>query len=250
MSVYINRVDGVPCGDSENGIRLMKGADNVHATYLQGRRPALLTFLSWSKKAKKELKISSPTQYKYFSEIWDVRNNHMVVDNRIKKYIFVLLPWYKKECIHPICKNGKPEHEDFWNANNKDLPLSKLPLPIADKSSPWGGKGCKKCQGFCAGHYLSPEKCIEHVKNNGAKDCLPSPSVVLKEAFQKAQKGKKDINDQIPDLAKKTLLSVEEIKMWIKHLQEVKERRKKGAEKASKTREEKKNGMQNVSFCI
>jgi len=250
MSVYINRVDGAPCGDSENGIRLMKGSDNAHATYLQERRQALLIFLSGSQKAKEELENSNPTQYKYFCEIWDVRNNHMVVDDKVKKYVFVLLPCYKKECIHAICKNGKPEDEEFWNANKKDLPLSKLPFPIADKSRPWGWKDCKNCRGFCAGHYLSPEKCIEHVKRNGVKECLPPPSFVLKEAFQKAEKDKKDINDEITDLAKKTLLAVEDVKIWIKHLIDVKERKKEGAKKASMTRAKKKKGMRNAYFNL
>ena len=44
----------------------------------------------------------------------------------------------------------------------------------------------------------------------------------------------------IPELAKATLLTTDEVKMWFAHLQLVKDRRKEGAKKAKDTRTKKK----------
>lgn len=232
--VYINRVDGAPCGDTQ--IRLFKGADDEHSSYLQQRRPQLLTFLSGSKKAKEQLQTTNPTQVTYFSEIWEVRNNHNV-KSVAEKYVFLLVPCYKNGCIHPLCKKGKPRSEIVWYENS--LPISLLPLPVPDESRPWGGS-CNKCSGFCTGHFLQPEQCFQHIKEKGIKDCLVPPSVVLKKAFQNAVEKNQDPDKIVPELAKKTLLPTEEVRMWFEHLQLVKDRRKEGARKAKATKAKKK----------
>lgn len=232
--VYINRVDGAPCGDTP--IRLLKGANDEYASYLQERRPDLLTFLSGSKKEKEQLKSSKPTQFQYFSEIWDVRNNHMV-KNAGDKYVFHLVPCFKEGCIHPLCKKGKPQNEPLWSENS--LSISLLPLPVPDQSRPWGGS-CEKCVGFCAGHFLPPRQCFEHIKRHGMQDCAVPPSIVLSKAFEDANRRDLELETVIPDLAKATLLTTEEVKMWFDHLQLVKDRRKEGAKKAKDTRAKKK----------
>lgn len=232
--VYINRVDGAPCGDTP--IRLLKGANDEYASYLQERRPNLLTFLSGSKKAKEQLKSSNPTQFQYFSEIWDVRNNHLV-KNVGDKYVFLLVPCLKEGCIHAICQKGKPQSESLWSENS--LPISLLPLPIPDKSRPWG-RSCDKCVGFCAGHFLPLERCFKHIKEHGMQDCAVPPSIVLNKAFEEAKQKDLELEMMIPELAKKTNLTNEEVNMWFDHLQLVKDRRKEGAKKAKDTRAKKK----------
>lgn len=138
--VYIDRVNGAPCGDTD--IKLLKGANDVYSVHLQERRPQLLTFLNGSAKAKKQLENTHPTQFKYFNEIWQVRNAHMV-KTVAEKYVFLLVPCYKNDCLHPVCKRGKPE---------KDV-----------------ARKCTKCPGACAGHYLPLQECFQHIEKHGTK---------------------------------------------------------------------------------
>ena len=206
--VYINRVDGASCGDTQ--VRLLRRANDEHSSYLQERRPQLLTFLNGSIKAKEQLHKTNPTQFKYFSEIWEVRNDHMV-KSVAEKYVFLLVPCYKEDCIHPVCKRGKPQSEIVWCENSP--PISVLPLPVPDESRPWGGS-CAKCAGFCAGHFLPPQQCFQYIKENGTKDCMAPPSVVLKKAFQDANNKNQDLDEVVQELAKKTLLPTDEVKVW------------------------------------
>ena len=74
--VYIDRVQDAPFGNTT--IKFFKGAHDENARYLQERREKLLIFLHGSKKAKQELQKTEPVLYKYFEEIWQVRNNHLV----------------------------------------------------------------------------------------------------------------------------------------------------------------------------
>ena len=76
IDVYINRVNGAPCGESE--IALYKGAIDEHAKRLQDRRHKLLIFLKGLKKMKSTLKETKPNDYSYFEKIWFLRNRHMV----------------------------------------------------------------------------------------------------------------------------------------------------------------------------
>ncbi len=72
VNQYIARVDGTPC--MKTVIYLSRGVENhIFLT----RRSQLLTFLKGSKRDKKELESENPTLFKYFSEIWQVRNNHI-----------------------------------------------------------------------------------------------------------------------------------------------------------------------------
>ncbi len=72
VNQYIARVDGTPC--MKTVIHHSRGVENhIFLT----RRLQLLTFLKGSKRDKKELESENPTLFKYFSEIWQVRNNHI-----------------------------------------------------------------------------------------------------------------------------------------------------------------------------
>ncbi|CAB4009143.1 Hypothetical predicted protein, partial [Paramuricea clavata] len=75
---YINSVSGTKC--SGNPILLLKGCRDDVSRNNHERRDRLLTFLRGSKKNQLLFKKSYPDEYKYFTNVWDVRNNHMVKD--------------------------------------------------------------------------------------------------------------------------------------------------------------------------
>lgn len=56
-------------------------------------------------------------------------------------------------------------------------PLTYIPLPVPDTDRPWGNKECAECSGFCAGHFLTPEKLIS---NSKLQPVLP-PSTQIQE---------------------------------------------------------------------
>ena len=66
--VYISRCDKTPFAGSQ--IHLFKGCNNDLSKKLQERRPLLLTFLTWSKKAKASPKEQHPLFYDYFTDVW------------------------------------------------------------------------------------------------------------------------------------------------------------------------------------
>ena len=147
---YISRCDKAPFGNSK--ITLFKGFKN---DMLLTRRPKLLTFLKGSKEAKSELEKKDPQLFEYFSDVWNLRNRHMV-KNLPSQYVFQFLPCYETSCPHPVCQAGKPEKDYTWYSGGP--PLSYLSIPICDPQRPWGGKDCKVCAGHCAGHYFKCRK--------------------------------------------------------------------------------------------
>ena len=163
INVYIDRVNGAPCGQSL--ITLFKGAKGEHADKLQDRQKDLLIFLKGTKKLKTELKAKKPDKYDYFTVIWNLRKQHMV-KGVPEKYVFFLLPCYKSDCVHPVCQRGKPQEEIKWFEGGP--PLVDIPFPIPDPARPWGGN-CTNCTSGCHGHYMSPAQCLEHIQKNGQK---------------------------------------------------------------------------------
>ena len=234
--VYIDRVQDAPFGNTT--IKFFKGAHDENARYLQERREKLLIFLHGSKKAKQELQKTEPVLYKYFEEIWQVRNNHLV-KGLPEQYVFFLYACYKPNCFHPVCKKGIPPTEPKWYDGGPTLRC--LPMPMKDPNRPWGGH-CKDCES-CAGHYLSAEDSIASLTTNATRDSvMEPPSVVLKREFSKLTKtvDADNISDvEITRCAKETLLTSKEVKMWFSHLAEVSKRRKMGAKKAAATRQAK-----------
>ena len=68
--------------------------------------------------------------------------------------------------------------------------------------------------------------------------CFPR-STVIKKSFEKSQKESRDLNSEdVEELAKQTLLSTEDVEMWVTHLDSVKKRRQAGARKAAATRKQ------------
>lgn len=145
MDVYINRVNGCPCG--EGMVHLFKGADS---TELQVVRQQLLHFLKGSKLQRETLQREHPQRYAYFEEVWSVRNNHMV-KGLPQNYLFHLVCCYRPTCAHPFCKAG-PKALPKWYCGGPDV--TYLPLPIPDPSRTWGASDCPGCGGSCYGHFF------------------------------------------------------------------------------------------------
>ena len=80
--VYINRVDGSPCG--ETNIHLFKGADS---SANQDLRLHLLHYLKGTKAQKERLRQAHREVYDHIERIWTIRNNHMVKDLPVQ-YVF------------------------------------------------------------------------------------------------------------------------------------------------------------------
>ena len=86
--------------------------------------------------------------------------------------------------------------------------------------------------------------CLEKVLATDSND-LPAahtypPSTVVTKSFEKAQKESRDLNSEdVEELAKQTLLSTEDVEMWVTHLDSVKKRQQAGARKAAATRKQK-----------
>ena len=71
------------------------------------------------------------------------------------------------------------------------------------------------------------------------------PSKVIKNASDKAEKEKRELSTpDVEELAKQTLLSFEDVQMWIKHLALVKKQRPEGAREAAATRKKKVSAQQ------
>lgn len=92
---------------------------------------------------------------------------------------------------------------------------------------PWWSEECKNCHGFCTGHL----KRVEEVLTTDSSD-LPAartypPSTVIKKSFEKAKKENWGLtSERVEDLAKQTVLSSEDVEMWVTHLDAVSNRRK------------------------
>jgi len=134
--VYINRVNGCPCG--EGTISLFEGAESAK---LQELRSVLIKFLKGTKQQKATLKENNSSMYAYIENVWNVRNNHMVW-NLPTQYVFQLLCCYKPTCPHPFCRSeyGKDLPKWFLNGPN----ISYVPMPIPDPARQWGSPHCPR----------------------------------------------------------------------------------------------------------
>ena len=82
IEAYINRVNGCPCAGTE--IQLFRWADS--STWQQ-KRGKLLIFLKGTKEHREGLQKADPQLY---SQVWEVRNNHMVTTVP-SQYVFFLV---------------------------------------------------------------------------------------------------------------------------------------------------------------
>ena len=221
--VYLSRVDGSPCG--ETTIRLFKGADSSKR---QRIRPYLIQFLKGSNIQREALQAEQLSLYTYFEKVWRLRNNHMV-QGLPAQYIFYLLCSNCKDpdCPHTICQSGRQEVPTWYEHGPT---VSYLLLPIPDTSHPWGST-CSDCKGCCYGHYLKPKEALTSTHTPMSEP----PSVIIGTAFKKL-KGKSVTDNFVEELARKTPLPPDDVRLWLSHLETVSDNRKRGAKKASETR--------------
>ncbi len=226
--VYLNRVNGCPCG--ETVIHLYKGADSSEQ---QVTRKYILQYLKGSKAQKQQLKSNMPELYAYFEQVWKIRESHMLKDLP-SQYAFHLVCCFDLACTHPLCLQGNSNGIPEW-FNSGPL-VTQLPFPIPDPTRCYGNDQCNKCKGFCCGHFMKPESTLTSLLSPMRKP----PSAVLKEAFDSFQTfPPSDSEATYSELSKRVMLSVEDVKMWLDHLNTIQENRKKGAIKAAETRRQK-----------
>ncbi|CAB4005889.1 Chromatin modification-related YNG2 [Paramuricea clavata] len=219
ITVYTNTVNGSPCGGKP--IHLTRGSTDEFSKKKQERRNRLLIFLRESKKKKKELQEGHPEEYNYFLKIWRVREDHMVKDLP-ENYILMLVPCYKRDCVHPVCRKGCPEKEATWFKDGP--PITFIPLPIPDPKRPFGGncENCKQNKQNCTGHYLPPELQYEWTVKNGMNYSVQPPSKILK-IFAKTHATFTE--DDVKLLASECLLSESDVQMWLENVNNGKKRK-------------------------
>lgn len=223
-SVYIERVNNCPFG--ETVIQLHKGADSHK---YQSQRPHLMMYLKGSRKMKDQLQSEQPELFAYFEQVAEVKRRHQV-SGLPSQYLFHLVCCFKSGCPHPVCGIGKRECIQWFD---NGPPVTSVPLPTPDPSRPWGGSGCSKCNGFCAGHYMMPQETI-----SACCDPVEPPSSTMKQ-FYKKLKGKEPSDSDLEGVARKCLLPIEDVSLWLDHLKTVDENRKRGAAKAAESKKAK-----------
>ena len=124
IDVYISRVNKCPCADTV--VHLYKGTESSE---IQGLRTMVKTFLKGKPSLKKKLKEEHPKEYQRIEDVWNLRARHLV-PGLPDKYVFHLTCCYQDECIHPLCKDGRPAVEPTWYPGGP--PLSFTPLPVPD----------------------------------------------------------------------------------------------------------------------
>ena len=166
---------------------------------------------------------------KEFETVWSVRNNHLI-RTLPSQYVFYLLCCFKDSCPHPLCSTDKSLYSMTWFPGGP--PLTYFPLPIPDPLRPWGDGSC--------GHFLSPEESF--LRSSELTPMCDPPSTIIRSALSKVNY-KMESADEIESLAKKCMLSVEEVQWWINHITNVNKNKKEGAKKAAETRRKKKNAV-------
>lgn len=230
-SIYIDRVNHSPCG--ETVLQLYKGSDSAE---WQEKRQHLLLFLKGSNKKKEQLQRENPDLYAHFETVWDVKKRHEV-QGLPTQYLYLLVCCFSPNCPHPLCQAGRGGISFDWFPGGPRV--DRIPLPVPDPAHPWGGDSCGKCTGFCSGHFLMPE---ETLKSDASPMSLP-PSTVLKDFYSKLG-GTNPTDATLEAIAKKILLPLNEVCMWLEHLRTVDENRKRGAAKAAETRRRKRESQQ------
>ena len=96
------------------------------------------------------------------------------------QYVVQLLPCFKPECCHPVCKRsvGAVASEICWFPGGPQI--TYLPIPVLDPERPWGNPECQECKGFCCGHYLKPSIPIAPPTSSSS---VEPPSAVLYRAL-------------------------------------------------------------------
>lgn len=88
--------------------------------------------------------------------------------------------------------------------------LSSIPLPLPDPAHPWGSSNCSTYSGLCTGHYLKP-------KGLSQSNAMVYKATVYYSEGQSLA-GTDPSKDLLEGVAKKTLLPVNEVSLWLYHL--------------------------------
>ena len=227
IQTYIKYVNDSPCGKTT--IHLYEG---VNSESFQSYREHLRVFLKGSKKSKLGLKQSHPDVYQHLSDVWSVRQRHLV-PGYPSQYVYFLRCCLDSTCIHPLCQRltGHDLNQYKWFPGGPSV--CTIPMPVPDPARPWNG-ACSDCKQFCAGHYLKP---MEALQTTGFSH---PPSMVI---LQTSKAGVLTNGSDIEDVARQVLLPKEEVNIWLTHLRTVSENRRKGAQKAAETRRSKKRSQ-------
>ena len=126
IDVCINRINKCPCADADTVVHLYKGTESSE---IQRLRTMVKTFLKGKPSLNKKLKEEHPKEYQRIEDVWNLRARHLV-PGLPDKYVFHLTCCYQNECIHPLCKDGRPAVEPTWYPEGP--PLSFTPLPAPD----------------------------------------------------------------------------------------------------------------------
>ena len=218
IKVYIQRVDNTPLMGTT--IKLYPGIED---SSFHRRRESLLVYLKGSQAKKAALKKARPEWFAHFDRIWNLRNAHMVSSSIPSKYAFILKCCGSKDCIHPSC-TGQPIDIQWFEGGPSIGEIS--PTPVIDSRFDVNVL-CTSCsKRDCAGHYKStiPERNDKHA---------PVPSVLLSNEVQSSAKF--DMK-RIQKLGKQCILPPKTVQFYVNHLLKVKRNRKRGVEKARKTR--------------
>ncbi len=229
--IYINRANNAPCGKTQ--IHLFRGADSHEQQVL---RNDVLVYLKGSKRQKEKLKADKSEIYKLLSKVWEIRESH-IDEGLPPQYMFFLKCCLAKDCSHYICQQFCTNEQPLRNTWFVGGPsLDYIPFPVPDPAFSWGSSTCSKCcvKDNCYGHFLAPE---EGIKMN-SKALKNPPSLILK-AFFNELGGEQPSDSDVTDVAKMTLLSPEEVHLWLQHLQTVSTNRKRAAKNAAITRSRK-----------
>ena len=142
-------------------------------------------------------------------------------------FTVLLVCCFSEGCPHPLCQSGQTHSEMTWFPGGPSVKW--IPLPVPDPKRPWGSLNCDSCTGFCSGHFLYPEDAL---KSNDP--CMSQPPSHLLKDF--LSNNPEPTEEMIKNIAKETLLPVEEVKMWLDHLRTIDNNPKRGAAKAAETR--------------
>lgn len=165
--LYIDRVNNSPCG--ETIIQLFKGADSTDLRN-QCKTPSGLSEGQYVWPASFQASWAlclfwwSDRDLEEISGMWS--------SCAVPVSTGVLL---QSNCLHPVCCSGGGISLQ-WFTNGP--PATSIPLPVPDPAYPWGASNCENCKGFCAGHYLMPNKTI-----NTAHPSSEPPSSLLKKFY-------------------------------------------------------------------
>jgi len=129
----------------------------------------------------------------------------------------------ESDCVHRLCKKGKPDEEPCWFPGG--LPLTYVPVPTPELERPFGNPSCSHCKEFCSGHYTKPEKLWQHIADGGALSKASPPSCIIVDAYTKEKAIPSE--DTIQEIAKNVQLPIAEVVMWLEHLQQICVNRKK-----------------------